>query len=111
MKEDQLLFVEGLVSEDQFSGGLRVTADRVFDLAGARSEFARELKLSFNGQADAARLAQLIKPHMPGNCAVRITYRNVDALCEMEIGSAKISDALLSSLTQWLTADNVQVRY
>jgi DNA polymerase III subunit alpha len=111
VKEDQVLFVEGRVSEDQFSGGLRVTADRVFNLAGARSEFAREIKLSFNGQADAARLAQVMKPHMPGNCAVRIAYRNDDARCEMEIGSAKISDALLNSLTQWLSVDNVQVRY
>ncbi|MEO5862772.1 MAG: DNA polymerase III subunit alpha [Burkholderiales bacterium] len=111
VKEDQLLFVEGRVSEDAFSGGMRVTADRVFDLAGARNEFAREIKLSFNGQADAARLAQMIKPHMPGTCAVRIAYRNRDALCEMEIGSAKISDALLSSLTQWLTAEQVEVHY
>ena len=99
------------MSEDSFSGGLRVTADRVFDLAGARNEFAREIKLSFNGQADAARLAQMMKPHMPGTCAVRVAYRNRDAQCELEIGSAKISDALLSSLTQWLTADNVEVRY
>ncbi len=111
VKEDQLLFVEGRVSEDQFSGGLRVTADRVFDLAGARSEFAREIKLSFNGQADALRLAQVMKPHMPGTCSVRISYRNRDALCEMEIGSAKISDALLISLSQWLSADNVEIRY
>jgi DNA polymerase III subunit alpha len=111
VKEDQLLFVAGRVSEDQFSGGLRVTADRVFDFATARGEYAREIKLSFNGQADALRLAQVIKPHMPGSCAVRIAYRNRDALCEMEIGSAKISDALLDSLKSWLTAENVEVRY
>ena len=111
VKEDQLLFVQGRASEDPFSGGMRVTADELFDLAKARDKYARELKLSFNGQADAARLAQMIKPHMPGTCTVRIVYRNRDALCEMEIGSAKISDALLASLTQWLSADNVQVRY
>ena len=111
VKEDQLLFVQGRVAEDQFSGGLRVTAEQLFDLSKARDEYARELKLSFNGQADAARLARMIKPHMPGSCAVRIVYRNRDALCEMEIGSAKLSDALLASLTQWLSADNVQVRY
>ncbi len=111
VKEDQLLFIYGRVAEDQFSGGLRVTAEQLFDLSKVRDEYARELKLSFNGQADAARLAQMIKPHMPGRCAVRIAYRNRDALCEMEIGSAKLSDALLASLTQWLSADNVQVRY
>jgi DNA polymerase III subunit alpha len=111
VKEDQLLFVHGRASEDQFSGGMRVTAEQLFDLAKARDEYARELRLSFNGQADAARLAQMIKPHMPGSCAVRVAYRNRDALCEMEIGSAKITDALLASLTQWLSADNVQVRY
>ena len=106
-----MLFVQGRASEDQFSGGMRVTAEQLFDLAKARDEYARELRLSFNGKADAARLAQMIKPHMPGSCAVRVAYRNRDALCEMEIGSAKITDALLASLTQWLSADNVQVRY
>ena len=111
VKEDQLLFVQGRVAEDQFSGGLRVTAEQLFDLAKAREEYARELRLSFNGQADATRLAQMIKPHMPGSCSVRVAYRNRDALCEMEIGSAKLSDALLTSLTHWLSADNVQVRY
>ena len=111
VKEDQLLFVQGRVAEDQFSGGLRVTAEQLFNLSKARDEYAREIKLSFNGQADAARLAQMIKPHMPGSCAVRIAYRNRDALCEMEIGSAKLSDALLASLIQWLSVDNVQVRY
>ncbi len=111
VKEDQLLFVHGRVAEDQFSGGMRITAEQLFDLTKARDEYARELRLSFNGQADAARLAQMMKPHMPGGCAVRIAYRNQDALCEMEIGSAKISEALLASLTQWLSADNVQLRY
>jgi hypothetical protein len=48
---------------------------------------------------------------MPGSCAVRIAYRNGDAFCELEIGSAKLSEALLASLTQWLSVDNVQVRY
>ena len=111
IKEDQLLFVEGKVSEDAFSGGLRVTADKVFDLAQARSQFARELRLSFNGQTDAERLAKIVKPHMPGTCAVRIAYRNQDARCEVNIGPAKISDVLLAELHQWLTADNVKLHY
>ena len=111
IKEDQLLFVEGKVSEDAFSGGLRVTADKVFDLAQARGQYARELRLSFNGQADAARLAQIVKPHMPGSCTVRVSYRNRDARCEVDIGSAKISDALLAELNQWLSADNVTLHY
>ena len=111
IKEDQLLFVEGKVSEDAFSGGLRVTADKVFDLAQARGQYARELRLSFNGLADAARLAQIVKPHMPGSCTVRVSYRNRDARCEVDIGSAKISDALLAELNQWLSADNVTLHY
>ncbi|MEO6022338.1 MAG: DNA polymerase III subunit alpha, partial [Burkholderiales bacterium] len=111
IKEDQLLFVEGKVSEDAFSGGLRVTADKVFDLAQARSQYARELRLSFNGQADAARLEKIIKPHMPGSCTVRVSYRNRDARCEVNIGSAKISDVLLAELTQWLSSDNVTLHY
>ena len=53
LKDDQLIIVEGRVSHDEFSGGLRVNARKLHDLSGLRNSRASFLKLSCNGQADA----------------------------------------------------------
>ena len=46
-KEDEFLAVQGKVSEDRFSGGLRITADKVMDIAAARVAFGKEFRISF----------------------------------------------------------------
>ena len=63
LREDELLVVHGTVRNDDFSGGLRVTAERLLDLRAARLQYARALRLSMNGQSDAARLRTLLDPY------------------------------------------------
>jgi len=43
--------------EDRFSGGLRITADKAMDIAGARAMFVKALKLTMNGNAERANCA------------------------------------------------------
>jgi DNA polymerase-3 subunit alpha len=62
-KEDELLVVRGQARYDSFSGGLRFTADSVMDLERARRHFADALLLSLNGNANAARLREVLQPH------------------------------------------------
>ena len=62
-KEDELLVVRGQARYDSFSGGLRFTADSVLDLERARRHFADALLLSLNGNANAARLREVLQPH------------------------------------------------
>ncbi len=121
LREDQLLFVEGRVSHDDFSGGLRVGARRLFDLAAARSACASLLRLSCNGQADARRLRELLAPYcrvrqqddVPG-CPVQIDYRNGAARVELTLGEdwrVELRDDLLAGLRAWLSDDNVKILY
>ncbi len=44
LKDDALLVIEGKVNRDDYSGGVRVTAERIYDLAGARTRFAQGLR-------------------------------------------------------------------
>lgn len=62
-KEDELLIVKGNARPDAFSGGLRFTTESVMDLGSARAQFARALRLSFNGNADWNRLRATLQPH------------------------------------------------
>ncbi len=114
IREDELLVVEGKVQEDNFSGGLRVTAEKLLTLAEARSRFARGLRLTMNGGSDARRLHALLAPYRDGSCPVRLAYRNAEASAELPLPPSwgvRLEDALLTGLAEWLTADNVKVVY
>jgi len=114
LKEDQLLVVEGKVSKDDYSGGLRVVAERLFDLAGARTNFAKCLKLTCNGQTDALKLRDILMPYREGGCPVRIAYHNGKAGCDIDLGAAwkvNLHDHLIDSLGESFGAESVAVAY
>ncbi|MCB5190006.1 DNA polymerase III subunit alpha [Methylobacillus arboreus] len=121
LKEDQLLIVEGRVSHDDFSGGFRVNARRLSDIAGARSAYANLLKLSCNGQADADKLRTLLAPYCKSGtsetgrgCAVKVEYRNKEARVELMLGNdwrVELQDELLYGLKGWLSDENVKILY
>ena len=117
IKEDELLLVEGKVQNDSFTGGLRVTAERLLTLGEARGRFAKSLRLALNGgsqHAGADRLRGLLAPYRNGPCPVRLSYRNGSAETEMtlpDVWRVRLDDALIASLNDWLTADNVKVMY
>ena len=51
-----LLVISGKVQRDDFSGGMRVSAEEVFDLAGLRERYAAQLRIAMNGETDAKRM-------------------------------------------------------
>ncbi len=105
IQEDQVVVVRGKVFPDEFSGGLRITADQIMDLAEVRSAHARLLRLSINGQADSAKLKALLAQYAGGRCGVAIRYRNAKGECDIRLPETcrvKVSAPLLDSLAQWL---------
>jgi DNA polymerase-3 subunit alpha len=112
LKEDQVLVVEGKVSEDGFTGGLRVVADQLLDLATVRTRFARELRISCNGGSDANRLFALLKPYVNGATAVTVVYQSEAARGELELGAGwkvSLDELLLAQLREWLAPENVDI--
>jgi len=114
--------VEGKVSNDDFSGGLRIVADRLLTLGEARARFARALALKINGEvgesggavAAANRLQTLLEPFRDGGCPIRVNYRNAVAEAELPLGEGwrvRLEDQLLESLREWLAPEGVEVIY
>lgn len=115
-KEDEFLAVQGKISEDRFSGGLRVVADKVMDIAAARAGFVKALRVSMNGQADAVKLRELIKPFQQdgASCPIVVQYTKQGALAEIRLSDewrVRADDALRTKLSDWLSADNVWFEY
>lgn len=116
LKEDRLLLVEGKVSKDDYSGGVRIMVDKLYDLTAARTRYAKSLRLAMNGQSSASRLLDVLQPYRidEGGCPVRIEYHNGDARCELALGDkwrVALHDGLLEGLNGWLSRDNVLVEF
>ena len=118
LKEDSLVVVCGTVRHDEFSGGQRVTAEELLDIAAMRERYAARIRISMNGQADAKKLQELLAPYRanggPGSCRVLVEYRSNGTVCEVALGDAwkvKPDERLLASLGDWLAPDNVKVVY
>ena len=62
IKDDELIIIEGRVSLDDYSGSNRLNALKIYDLMTFQSLKANLLKISLNGQADASKLKELLKP-------------------------------------------------
>ncbi|HEY8101103.1 MAG TPA: DNA polymerase III subunit alpha [Burkholderiaceae bacterium] len=115
-KEDEFLAVQGKVSEDRFSGGLRITADKVMDIAAARASYGKALRLSMNGQADAKKLRELIEPFQQAEaaCPIILQYTKNDVMGEIRLPDAwrvRADDALFLKLCEWLKKENVSFEY
>jgi DNA polymerase-3 subunit alpha len=126
LKEDQLLLAEARVGNRRGDEGgteeLRISADQLFDLEGARSRYAKCMRLHCNGLSNAEELGRLLAPYLgrdepdaahPG-CPVSVVYRNQEAACELELGAAwrvSLRDDLLQSLRARFDAGGVEVLY
>ena len=117
IKEDELLLVEGKVQKDDYSGGLRVTVEKLFTLSEVRGRFARSLQLTMNGGSDVAsakRLQALLTPFRPGPCPIRLRYTNSEASAELPLSEewcVQLDDTLLAGLIEWLRPENVKILY
>ena len=120
LKEDKLIIIHGKVSNDDYSGGLRVSADQVFDLQLVREARAKALRVTLNGNADALRLRQLLNPFraepengVPG-VPVEVRLKRGGFLCTVRLGEdwrVRMADAMLEQLEQWAEPDGVEIAY
>lgn len=114
LKEDQLLIVDGKVAHDDFSGSLRISAEKIYDLQGARNRFAKAIRITCNGESSGDRLKEVLAPYRSGACPVSVLYANHGAACEINLGEAwrvNLHDDLIQSLSEWLKPENVRIVY
>ena len=117
---DELLVIEGEVQADEFTGGLNLRAEKVYDIGEARQRFSRGVMLDFSAQALPAdfnpRLKEVLQPYLAAQsgCNIAIRYVASSALAEISLGrdwQVAASDDLLRTLKQEFGKECVHLRY
>jgi DNA polymerase-3 subunit alpha len=118
LAKDALLVVEGQVSVDEYSGGFRMSAERLYDIDQARGAFASRLEIDVAaGRAGAdyiAALKQILKPSAGGHCPVVLRVDTDAATADIPLGPEwKVTPGgpLLDRLTGLAGAGRVRLIY
>ena len=117
LQTDTVVVVEGEVSNDDFSGGLRLRVKRVMTMEDARTQLAESLRLKVHVQAlqgDRINwLGDLLKRHR-GACPVTLDYTGQDARAVVQFGEGwriDPADALIQALRDQFGRENVFLQY
>ncbi len=119
--KDALLVAEGPLSIDDFSGGLRLTADRIYTFEQAREYFARcivmdwqKIEIKNNSTQFSEGLKTVLQPYTGGNCPLQISYSSAQAKASLQLGDewrVHPTDELILGLKRYLDVDEIEIRY
>ncbi|MDP0589813.1 MAG: DNA polymerase III subunit alpha [Candidatus Endonucleobacter bathymodioli] len=117
IQKDSVLFVEGEISNDDYSGGMKIRAKKIMKLEDARGHYAKSLVLQLSAkQVDkklSVRLAQILGEHT-GQLPVHVKYCGEDASASIILGDQwKVNprDELILSLRQWIGNEAANIEY
>ena len=117
LQTDALVVVEGEVSNDDFSGGLRLRAKRVMSLEEARTGLADSLRLKVANNAlkgDRLRWLAELCGRYRGACPITVDYSGEDARAQLQFGESwriEPADSLIQALRDQFGRDNVFLHY
>ncbi|MGM0784646.1 MAG: DNA polymerase III subunit alpha [Pseudomonadota bacterium] len=119
IEADQVLIVEGEVSTDDYSGGLRLRGKEVTPMVAARTRYGEAVELSLDGARGNGRLVESLQASLApyrdvGGLPVRLRYRNAAAAGWLELADewrVTPCDELLTGLRDVEGQDGVRLKY
>jgi len=118
LAKDRLVIVEGEVSVDEYTGGVKMSAQKIYDINRAREIFAKRLMLTVDyvkaSNGFASTLMQILDPYKQGHCPVYIDYRGQNARARLRLGKewqVHPTDELIHRLHELAGKERVKVEY
>ena len=116
--KDTLLVVEGQVSVDEYTGGFKMSAEKIYNVDQARGAFSSRLVIEVDvglaGNGFADELRAILGPVAHGTCPVYLRYHGAEADAEIALGEEwKISptDTVIERLGRLAGERNVHLDY
>jgi DNA polymerase-3 subunit alpha len=116
LNKDEIIVVDGRVSNDDFSGGYRMNAQKIMTLSDAKSRFARGIQISLRGPDEdiCAALQSTFLPYRNGSHPVWLDYSNARALARLELSEEwriKACAELVAALGDLETVSDARLIY
>lgn len=122
LREDQLVVICGKVSHDDYTGGLRVTADEILDLQSAREQRAKRLSLRLTNHTHLSveaihRALNVFRAEPENNVpgvAVQLEIKYPTYQCQVQLGTewrVRLADSMFEQLYDWLGEEAVEIHY
>ena len=114
--KDALLVIQGSVSEDSFTGGLKMLAESIQSIYEARCSKVRSLELAVSSdqQQWVERLHSSINPYLDGNCRLEVGYSLASASGVLKLGDQwriQPTDELIGRLRDEFGKGSVRLIY
>ena len=116
LSKDALLIVEGALSIDDYTNGLRLTADRIYTFEQAREQYARGVVLYWKKEAKGCieKMKDILQPFTGGNCPIQILYSSDNATASLQLGDEwriHPTDELISRLKKTFPTNLIEIKY
>lgn len=118
IQPDKLVVIQGKIGQDNFTGGLSATAEKVFDITGAREAFGQALQIQIANQDESSHWIEALKstlsPFKGGGLGLELKYQNQQASALLSLGEEwqiTPSDTLLNQITALPGNMAVTMRY
>jgi DNA polymerase-3 subunit alpha len=114
--KDAMLVVKGTVSEDGFTGGLKMLAESIQSIYSARCAKLKTLELQIDGSVPdwVDRVQHTLNDYREGICPVVIDYSANDAAAKLALGEAwriQPRDELIAKLRDQFGTHSVTLHY
>jgi len=105
LEKDRVVIVQGKVEADNFTGGIRLNADKVRSFDAVRARMAKRIVISVSSHEDVDELLQglpeVIDEHKGGRTPLFVSYQSDDAIAQLRLGnswSVTVDDELMEQL-------------
>jgi len=119
IKKDTVVIMEGEISNDDYSGGLKVRANRLISIPQARAMYAQSIQIQcvekdFKGRKLAQVTKLLSQYKTTEGLSIALNYQMLDASGLISLGkqwNVEASDDLLISLSELFGENAIKVKY
>ena len=118
LTKDALLVVQGAISEDNFTGGLKMVAESIQSVYEARCSKVNRLQLTISQSQVAEdwvqQLHSIVSDFKEGNCPIALEYAVPSAVGKLNLGKQWLvqpKDELIARLREDFGKNNVSLQY
>ena len=118
LKENEILFVSGTISIDEYNGSLSLKAVSVVDLDYARQNYSKQIELLITSDKTndivIGKLMRILEPHKNGKCPLVIKCVSNKHIVPLSLDNewhVNATSALVKDLTSLLGSENITIKY